>query len=172
MFSIFIASSGSSLGLQQKFYFISYCRWWKICVQGACLWVALLLRLLIIFNVGSIINMFKRVVGELFSILISILFMKEDIKACALTIPISGRQVFKLLLKFHIKRILLKLCFQGLADEFRIPKNESLYADQFKFPWHFANGLSGIVLYFVLFLAPLKRNLAWLGGRVFFLLKI
>lgn len=124
------------------------------------MWTALLLCLLAIFGAGSIINRFTRVAGELFGILIAVLFTKEAIKACALTIPVSGCQVFTILLKFPIKRIPLKLCFQGLVDEFRIPENENPDVDQFKFPWRFANGLFGLVLSFGLLLTALKSRLA------------
>jgi len=46
----------------------------------ACVWTTLLLCLLAIFGVGSIINRFTRVAGELFGILIAVLFTKEAIK--------------------------------------------------------------------------------------------
>lgn len=46
----------------------------------ACVWTALLLCLLAIFGAGSIVNRFTRVAGELFGILIAVLFTKEAIK--------------------------------------------------------------------------------------------
>ncbi|KAF9685256.1 hypothetical protein SADUNF_Sadunf03G0035800 [Salix dunnii] len=45
-----------------------------------CVWTALLLFLLAIFNACAIINRFTRVAGELFSMLITVLFMQEAIK--------------------------------------------------------------------------------------------
>ncbi|XP_061982413.1 boron transporter 4-like isoform X2 [Populus nigra] len=45
-----------------------------------CVWTALLLFLLAIFNACAIINRFTRVAGELFGMLISVLFMQEAIK--------------------------------------------------------------------------------------------
>jgi len=100
----------------------------------ACVWTALLLCLLAIFGACSIINRFTRVAGELFGMLIAVLFMKEAIK--------------------------------GLVDEFSVPVNENPNADQFKFPWRFANGLFGIVLSFGLLLTALKsrRARSWRYG--------
>jgi len=100
----------------------------KLFLAWACVWTTLLLCLLAIFGAGSIINRFTRVAGELFGILIIVLFTKEAIK--------------------------------GLVKEFRIPKNENPDVDQFKFPWHFANGLFGIALSFGLLLTALKSRLA------------
>ncbi|XP_012570733.1 boron transporter 4-like isoform X1 [Cicer arietinum] len=45
-----------------------------------CVWTALLLFLLAIFNAGNIINRFTRIAGELFGMLISVLFLQEAIK--------------------------------------------------------------------------------------------
>ncbi|KAG5248725.1 hypothetical protein OIU76_004584 [Salix suchowensis] len=45
-----------------------------------CVWTALLLFLLAIFNACAIINRFTRVAGELFGMLITVLFMQEAIK--------------------------------------------------------------------------------------------
>ncbi|GMJ14250.1 ARABIDOPSIS THALIANA REQUIRES HIGH BORON 4, REQUIRES HIGH BORON 4 [Hibiscus trionum] len=45
-----------------------------------CVWTALLLVLLAIFNACTIINRFTRVAGELFGMLISVLFIQEAIK--------------------------------------------------------------------------------------------
>ncbi|KAH9612487.1 hypothetical protein KSS87_009936 [Heliosperma pusillum] len=45
-----------------------------------CVWTALLLVLLSIFNVATIINRFTRVAGELFGMLITVLFIQEAIK--------------------------------------------------------------------------------------------
>ncbi|XP_027340651.1 boron transporter 4-like [Abrus precatorius] len=45
-----------------------------------CVWTALLLFLLAIFNAGNIINRFTRIAGELFGMLITVLFIQEAIK--------------------------------------------------------------------------------------------
>ncbi|CAK7356600.1 unnamed protein product [Dovyalis caffra] len=45
-----------------------------------CVWTALLLSLLAIFNVCAIINRFTRVAGELFGMLIAVLFIQEAIR--------------------------------------------------------------------------------------------
>ncbi|GMH15936.1 hypothetical protein Nepgr_017777 [Nepenthes gracilis] len=45
-----------------------------------CVWTALLLFLLTVFNACTIINRFTRVAGELFGMLISVLFIQEAIK--------------------------------------------------------------------------------------------
>ncbi|XP_061365058.1 boron transporter 4-like [Gastrolobium bilobum] len=45
-----------------------------------CVWTALLLFLLAIFNAGGIINRFTRIAGELFGMLIAVLFIQEAIK--------------------------------------------------------------------------------------------
>ncbi|XP_038878227.1 boron transporter 4-like [Benincasa hispida] len=45
-----------------------------------CVWTALLLFLLAIFNASTLINKFTRIAGELFGMLISVLFIQEAIK--------------------------------------------------------------------------------------------
>ncbi|KAE9600508.1 hypothetical protein Lal_00045928 [Lupinus albus] len=45
-----------------------------------CVWTSLLLFLLSIFNVGNIINRFTRIAGELFGMLITVLFIQQAIK--------------------------------------------------------------------------------------------
>uniref|UniRef100_A0A2N9FS50 Bicarbonate transporter-like transmembrane domain-containing protein n=1 Tax=Fagus sylvatica TaxID=28930 RepID=A0A2N9FS50_FAGSY len=45
-----------------------------------CVWTALLLFLLAIFNAGTVINRFTRIAGELFGMLIAVLFIQEAIK--------------------------------------------------------------------------------------------
>ncbi|KAI9110193.1 hypothetical protein K1719_018635 [Acacia pycnantha] len=45
-----------------------------------CVWTALFLFLLAIFNAGVIINRFTRIAGELFGMLITVLFIQEAIK--------------------------------------------------------------------------------------------
>ncbi|XP_028779114.1 boron transporter 4-like [Neltuma alba] len=45
-----------------------------------CLWAALMLILLAIFNAGAIVNKFTRIADELFGMLITVLFIQEAIK--------------------------------------------------------------------------------------------
>ncbi|XP_028791776.1 boron transporter 4-like [Neltuma alba] len=45
-----------------------------------CVWTALMLILLAIFNAGAIVNRFTRIAGELFGMLITVLFIQEAIK--------------------------------------------------------------------------------------------
>ncbi|KEH16038.1 boron transporter-like protein [Medicago truncatula] len=49
-------------------------------VGWVCVWTALLLFLLAIFNAAIIINRFTRIAGELFGMLITVLFIQEAIK--------------------------------------------------------------------------------------------
>ncbi|CAK8535717.1 unnamed protein product [Lathyrus sativus] len=49
-------------------------------VGWVCVWSALLLFLLAIFNAGNIINRFTRIAGEVFGMLIAVLFIQEAIK--------------------------------------------------------------------------------------------
>ncbi|KAG8388297.1 hypothetical protein BUALT_Bualt02G0110900 [Buddleja alternifolia] len=58
--------------LGQKFY-LAWAGW-------VCVWTALMLFLIAIFNVCSIINRFTRIAGETFGMLIAVLFMQQAIK--------------------------------------------------------------------------------------------
>ncbi|VVA95286.1 unnamed protein product [Arabis nemorensis] len=49
-------------------------------VAWVCVWTALLLFLMAIFNAADIINRFTRIAGELFGMLISVLFIQQAIK--------------------------------------------------------------------------------------------
>ncbi|EFH63819.1 hypothetical protein ARALYDRAFT_316416 [Arabidopsis lyrata subsp. lyrata] len=49
-------------------------------VAWVCVWTALLLFLMAIFHVAYIINRFTRIAGELFGMLISVLFLQQTIK--------------------------------------------------------------------------------------------
>ncbi|KAK4777983.1 hypothetical protein SAY87_018170 [Trapa incisa] len=55
-----------------------------------CVWTALLLILLAIFNACTIINKFTRVAGELFGMLITVLFFQEFIKGVVSEFKIPG----------------------------------------------------------------------------------
>ncbi|GKV42072.1 hypothetical protein SLEP1_g49519 [Rubroshorea leprosula] len=61
--------------LGQKLY-LAWAAW-------VCVWTALLLCLLAIFNACSVISRFTRVAGELFGMLITVLFIQEAIKGLA-----------------------------------------------------------------------------------------
>ncbi|KAL5976994.1 Boron transporter 4 [Asimina triloba] len=50
------------------------------CGLRVCIWTAILLILLAIFNASSVISRFTRVAGELFGMLITVLFIQEAIK--------------------------------------------------------------------------------------------
>ncbi|XP_031282274.1 boron transporter 4-like [Pistacia vera] len=58
--------------LGQKLY-LAWAGW-------VCVWTALMLFVLAIFNASALINRFTRIAGELFGTLISVLFMQEAIK--------------------------------------------------------------------------------------------
>lgn len=49
-----------------------------------CVWTALLLILLAIFNACDVITRFTRIAGELFGTLIAVLFIQETIKVIGL----------------------------------------------------------------------------------------
>lgn len=49
-----------------------------------CIWTAVMLFLMAIFNVAAILNKFTRFAGELFGMLITVFFMQEAIKVCNL----------------------------------------------------------------------------------------
>ncbi|GAY60064.1 hypothetical protein CUMW_199200 [Citrus unshiu] len=58
--------------LGQKLY-LAWAGW-------VCVWTALMLFLLAIFNAGDLINRFTRIAGELFGMLIAVLFIQQAIK--------------------------------------------------------------------------------------------
>ena len=51
-------------------------------IYRVCVWTAAMLCLLAIFDACSIISRFTRVAGELFGMLIAVLFFQEAIKVC------------------------------------------------------------------------------------------
>ncbi|KOM44621.1 hypothetical protein LR48_Vigan05g222600 [Vigna angularis] len=65
-----------------------------------CVWTALLLFLLAIFNAGNIINRFTRIAGELFGMLITVLFIQEAIKGIVseFNVPKEGNPTLE---KYH-----------------------------------------------------------------------
>lgn len=57
------------------------------CLCRVCVWTAILLFLLAILGACSIINRFTRIAGELFGLLIAMLFMQQAIKVGAWMLP-------------------------------------------------------------------------------------
>ncbi|GKV18075.1 hypothetical protein SLEP1_g28501 [Rubroshorea leprosula] len=72
MYSYLYSFSQGRPGLGQKLY-LAWSAW-------VCVWTSLLLCLLAIFNACNIISRFTRVAGELFGMLITVLFIQEAIK--------------------------------------------------------------------------------------------
>ncbi|XP_057810453.1 boron transporter 4-like isoform X1 [Salvia miltiorrhiza] len=70
MYSYLYSFAKSNIG---KELYLAWAAW-------VCVWTALLLFLLAIFNACTIITRFTRVAGELFGMLISVLFLQEAIK--------------------------------------------------------------------------------------------
>ncbi|XP_054785279.1 boron transporter 4-like [Prosopis cineraria] len=101
-----------------------------------CVWTALMLFLLAIFNVGALVHRFTRIASELFAMLIAILFIQEAIKGMVSEFKVPKRG------------------FQG-------PELEKS-----KFQWLYANGLLGIIFSFGLLFSSLKIRKArsWLYG--------
>ncbi|XP_028779109.1 boron transporter 4-like [Neltuma alba] len=101
-----------------------------------CVWTALMLFLLAIFNVGGIVHRFTRIASELFSMLITVIFLKEAIKGMVseFKAPKHG------------------------TEHPALEKN--------KFQWLYANGLLGIIFSFGLLFSTLKIRKArsWLYG--------
>ena len=51
-----------------------------VVVDRVCIWTAIMLFLLAMFNASNVISRFTRVAGELFGMLITVLFLQEAIK--------------------------------------------------------------------------------------------
>ena len=51
-----------------------------VAVDRVCIWTAIMLFLLAMFNASNVISRFTRVAGELFGMLITVLFLQEAIK--------------------------------------------------------------------------------------------
>lgn len=56
-------------------------------LDRVCVWTALFLCLLAIFDAASIIHKFTRIAGETFGMLIAVLFIQEAIKVRMIIIP-------------------------------------------------------------------------------------
>jgi len=54
--------------------------WYVLSVCRVCIWTAIMLFLLAMFNASNVISRFTRVAGELFGMLITVLFLQEAIK--------------------------------------------------------------------------------------------
>ncbi|XP_052885379.1 boron transporter 4-like isoform X3 [Gossypium arboreum] len=65
-------------------------------VGWVCVWTALLLFLLAVFNACTVINRFTRIAGELFGMLISVLFIQEAIKGVVSEFQVPEHQDAKL----------------------------------------------------------------------------
>lgn len=126
-----------------------------------CVWTALLLFLLAIFNACSIITRFTRIVAELFGMLIAVLFMQEAVK-------VSINFAEKKQLWIQQKQILIVTIVksQGLISEFSIPKAENTALEKYKFQWLYLNGLLAIIFSFGLLFTALKsrRARSWRYG--------
>lgn len=129
----------------------------------------MLLFLLAILGACSIINRFTRVAGELFGLLIAMLFMQQAIKVrylshdfCFYSTTCSVHQgIHKLFIIFlKLSTAIAVLIFQGLVDEFRIPKRENPNATEFIPSWRFANGMFALVLSFGLLITALRSRKA------------
>lgn len=134
-----------------------------------CIWTALLLFLLAIFNACTIISKFTRIAGELFGMLIAVLFIQQAVKVCAwVEVNQKWRIVF-----FNANEgdILDDLKYrvihsQGVISEYKIPEAEDATAEKYQFPWLYTNGLLGIIFSFGLLFTSLKsrRARSWRYG--------
>lgn len=127
-------------------------------VCRACVWTSLLLCLLALFGACSVISRFTRVAGELFGMLIAVLFMQEAIKVeCIFSSCSSSHLCLRMFdrLIYHFSN-----CFQGVVNEFRVPEHENPREDQYQFPWLFSNGLYGLILSLGLLITALKSRRA------------
>lgn len=79
-------------GLGQEL-FLAWAGW-------VCVWTSLLLILLSIFNACAIINRFTRIAGELFGMLIAVLFIQEAIKGLKGKVMVVWHRVAQ---KFHCR---------------------------------------------------------------------
>ncbi|KAI9110263.1 hypothetical protein K1719_018705 [Acacia pycnantha] len=103
-----------------------------------CVWTALMLFLIAIFNVGGVVHRFTRIASELFSMLITILFLQEAIKGIVSEFKVAKHGWIK--------------------DGPELEKN--------KFQWLYANGLLGIIFSFGLLFSSLtiRKCRSWLYG--------
>ncbi|KAL9323154.1 hypothetical protein ACSQ67_011207 [Phaseolus vulgaris] len=81
-----------------------------------CVWTALLLFLLAIFNAGNIINKFTRIAGELFGMLITVLFLQEAIKGI-----VSEFKVPKEETQYRKSTIFIGWWFRSFVADYGVP---------------------------------------------------
>ncbi|KAA8544905.1 hypothetical protein F0562_019700 [Nyssa sinensis] len=91
-------------------------------VGWVCVWTALLLFLLAIFNACTVINRFTRIAGKLFGMLISVLFMQEAVKSPVCT-NAQSREFFSAAqpcgsLNFSLLLNRENFCILGIAKKF------------------------------------------------------
>ncbi|KAH1064822.1 hypothetical protein J1N35_029809 [Gossypium stocksii] len=106
-------------------------------VGWVCVWTALLLFLLAEFNACTVINRFRRIAGELFGLLISVL-----------------------------SKHLLMIRLQGVVSEFQVPEHQEAKSEKYQFQWLYTNGLLGIIFSLGLLYTALKSRKArswWYG---------
>lgn len=131
-----------------------------------CVWSAFLLILLAIFNACNIITRFTRIAGELFGMLITVLFFQEAIKVL---IASSSSPPSKIDCEFgtvvdHPDKLLFEP--QGVIGEFSKPTSENPSPEEFQFHWRYTNGLLSVIFSFGVLLTSLKSRRArqWLYG--------
>lgn len=75
-----------------KLIIIDFTSYIYICINltRVCLWTAVMLCVLAILNACTLITRFTRVAGELFGMLISVLFMQEAVRVCIYTYAFSN----------------------------------------------------------------------------------
>lgn len=131
---------------------------WFCCLlySRVCVWTALLLFLMAILNAADIINRFTRIAGELFGMLISVLFIQQAIKVFT--------KKLNHLLDCDDNSKLYMLCFQmksqGMVSEFGMPKDEDSKLEKYRFEWLYTNGLLGLIFTFGLLYTALKSRKA------------
>lgn len=125
-------------------------------VDRVCVWTAIFLFLLAIFNAGNIISRFTRIADELFGMLIVVLFIQEAIKVC----PREQDTLFNLL--FSIKVLMLSRSYQsqGLVGEFNVPVGEDSSKEKYQFTWLYTNGLLAIIFSFGLLFTSIQSRTA------------
>ena len=123
-----------------------------------CVWTAIFLILLSIFNACTIISRFTRIAGELFGMLIAVLFLQEAINV---PIPLSTKS-----LKLQITCFSYIHTMQGLVSEFRASKSEHDKSRESDFLWPYTNGLLAVIFSLGLLITALKsrRAKSWKYG--------
>ncbi|KAL7122229.1 hypothetical protein ACP275_01G031700 [Erythranthe tilingii] len=116
-----------------------------------CVWTALMLFILAIFNACTIITRFTRVAGELFGMLITVLFIQEAIKKLII------------MLESHTHT-------HGVVSEFNIPTGENASDEKYQFQWLYTNGLLVVIFSLGLLITALKSRKArsWRYGSGWF----